>query len=131
MSNQDNPYESRTVVSQLFLASLGAISMAGESARELGRSCLERGADLRERMQTRCEKRAGQRRERFWSKRLDLPSKAKSEHLENLVARLGVPTKSQLRNLEKQLDEIQNKLDQVSVETVTNSSEQMSEASEE
>jgi len=62
---------------------------------------------------------------------LDLPSKAKSEHLENLVARLGVPTKSQLRNLEKQLDEIQNKLDQVSAETETISSEKMSEASEE
>jgi polyhydroxyalkanoate synthesis regulator phasin len=131
MTNQDNPYESRTVVSQLLLASLGAISMAGESARELSRRCLERGADLRERMQTRCEKRAGQRRERFWSKRLDLPSKAKSEHLESLVARLGVPTKSQLHSLEKQLDEIQKKLDQVSAKTETNPSASMTKASEE
>jgi polyhydroxyalkanoate synthesis regulator phasin len=91
----------RTVV----LASIGAVAIAQEEAEDLVNRLVERGEIAREEGRKLMDDMTAKRREKVQGQF--------DKRVEATLGRMNVPTKADLRAVEKKLDELNKKLDQL------------------
>jgi polyhydroxyalkanoate synthesis regulator phasin len=90
---------------KVVLASMGAVAIAQEEAEDLINRLVERGEIAREEGRKLMEDMSAKRREKVQAQF--------DKRVEATLDRMNVPTKADLRAVEKKLDELNKKLDQL------------------